>query len=204
MSNPKDHFDPADLETEELLPSEAPPSHDDINDDTMADPEGAAARANPGKQFPERVHRDYLIKNGTVNVSTATVEACMAIFDTKKDTDVAFEGGSLETYKTNVEAIIEGKKPLLEVDAPTSGYNMLSEMTRTWAEFVCSIYEYTSWARQLNPELDQPEKFLALETKMHNLGVKARVLRDASSELWPLFGIGGNFSLSGTRVERAI
>ena len=81
---------------------------------------------------------------------------------------------------------------------------MLSEMTRTWAEFVCSIYEYTSWARQLNPELDQPEKFLALETKMHNLGVKARLLRDASSELWPLFGIGGNFSLDSTRVERAI
>ena len=204
MSNPKDHFDPADLETEELLPSEAPTSHDDINDDTMADPEGAAARANPGKQFPERVHRDYLIKNGTVNVSTATVEACMAIFDTKKDTDVAFEGGSLETYKTNVEAIIEGKKPLLEVDAPTSGYNMLSEMTRTWAEFICAIYDYTSWARQLNPDLDQPQSFIDLETKMHNLGIKARLLRDASSELWIFFNINGTFSLDKVRVERAV
>ena len=204
MSNPKDQFDPADLETEELLPSEEPTSHDDINDDTMADPEGAEARSNPGKQFPERVHRDYLVKMGEVQVSTTTVEACMAIFDVKKDTDVALEGDSLQAYQSNVEAIIEGKKPLLEVDAPTSGYNMLSEMTRTWAEFICAIYDYTSWARQLNPELDQPQSFIDLETKMHNLGIKARLLRDASSELWTFFNINGNFSLDRNRVERAV
>ncbi len=204
MSNPKGQFDPADLETEELLPSEEPTSHDDINDDTMADPEGAEARANPGKQFPERVHRDYLVKNGIVSVSTATVEACMAIFDTKKDTDVSFEGKTLTEYQEAIEAIVAGKKPLLEVDAPTSGYNMLSEMTRTWAEFICSIYDYTSWARQLNPDLDQPQSFIDLETKMHNLGKKARMLRDASSELWVFFNINGNFKLDATRVERAV
>ena len=205
MANPKDHFDPTELETEELLPSDEPTSHDDINDDTMADPDGAEARAKPGnKDFPERVYRDYLVKNGEVQVSSATVEACMAIFDTKAKTDVNFEDEALQQYQSQVEAIIEGKKPLLEVDAPTSGYNMLSEMTRTWAEFICAIYDYTSWARQLNPELDQPQSFLDLETKMHHLGVKARLLRDASSELWSLFNINGQFSLDRGRVERAV
>lgn len=203
MSNPKDHFDPTDLETEELLPS-VKTTADDYTPDTSADPEGSEARSNPGKQFPERVHRDYLVKDGIVNVSTATVEACMSIFDNKKDTDVGFEGKSLTEYQEAIEAVIAGKKPLLDVDAPTSGYNMLSEMTRTWAEFICSIYDYTSWARQLNPDLDQPQSFIDLETKMHNLGKKARMLRDASSELWIFFNINGNFSLDRIRVERAV
>ena len=199
----KDQFDPSELETEELIP-DVKTSHDDYTPDTSADPEGSEARTNTGKQFPEFVHRDYLVKMGEVLPSSTTVEACMAIFEVKRDTDVNLRDEALQEYQSKVEAIVIGKAPLLDVDAPTSGYNMLSEMTRTWAEFVCAIYEYTSWARQLNPELDQPEKFIELETKMHNLGIKARLLRDASSELWPSFGINGNFSLDGTRVERAI
>ena len=39
---------------------------------------------------------------------------------------------------------------------------------------------------------------------MHNLGKKARMLRDASSELWVFFNINGNFKLDATRVERAV
>ena len=138
----KDQFDPTDLETKELVPS-VETTHDDYTPDTSADPEGSEARANVGKQFPEFVHRDYLVKMGEVHASATTVEACMAIFTTKKDTDTKLTNEALDEYQAKVEAIIEGKKPLLEVDAPTSGYNMLSEMTRTWAEFVCSIYEYT-------------------------------------------------------------
>jgi hypothetical protein len=200
-----DHFDPTELETTELVYKNKT-EHSDYTPDTMADPEGSEARLsiNTGKQFPERVHRDYLVRDGLVQVSSGTIQACMAIFDTKAETDMTLTDDQLVKYKKEVEAIVEGKKPLLFVDAPTSGYNMLSEMTRTWAEFACAIYDYTSWSRQLNPELDQPESFIALETKMHELGRKARLLRDSSSELWIFFNINGKFSLDRGRVERAL
>ena len=200
-----DHFDPTELETEELVYKQKT-EHSDYTPDTNADPEGAEARLpqNTGKQFPERVHRDYLVRNGVVEVSQGTIQACMAIFDTKAETAMNLTDEQLPKNEKEVEAIVEGKKPLLFVDAPTSGYNMLSEMTRTWAEFVCAIYDYTSWSRQLNPELDQPESFIALETKMHELGRKARLPRDSSKELWVFFNINGKFSLERSRVERAL
>lgn len=202
--NPKDQFDPSDLETKELVTKQET-EHSDYTPDTNADPEGAEERQfNTGKQFPERVHRDYLIKNGVVGVSSSTVEAVMAIFETKKDSDCQLTDTQQAVYTKEVQAIVDGKKPLLNVDAPTSGYNTLSEMTRTWAEFACAIYDYTSWARQLNPEMDQPESFTDLENKMHELGRKARMLRDASSELWVFFNINGTFKLDSFRVQRAV
>jgi hypothetical protein len=203
ISTPKDQFDPSELETTELVYKNAT-EHSDYTPDTSADPEGSEARQHTGKQFPERVHRDYLVKDGLVNVSSGTVEAVMAIFDQKKDSDCVLTDNQQEVYTKEVQAIVDGKKPLLNVDAPTSGFNMLSEMTRTWAEFACAIYDYTSWARQLNPEMDQPESFTDLENKMHELGRKARMLRDASSELWIFFNINGTFKLDGFRVQKAI
>ena len=82
-----DHFDPTELETVELVTKQET-EHSDYTPDTNADPEGAEARLpqNTGKQFPERVHRDYLVRNGVVEVSQGTIQACMAIFDTKAET----------------------------------------------------------------------------------------------------------------------
>ena len=173
-------FDPSELETVELLPPETT-SQDDILDDTLADPEGAEAREpqNRGTLYPTYLYRDYRVNdNDDLEPNPSAIVNIMTHFDEKQDTEV--DGKQAKAFTKDVKTVVEGRKPTLGVDAPTTGIQMLREMTTTWGEFISCVYDYINSAETVGTEKAMPK------------------------ELFADFGLPGSFALDRKRVQQAV
>jgi len=225
MSNAKNDniFDPTDLgpevvdiangETGELVtPQETPESA--YIPDTSADPEGSEERARPDAiQLPDYFFKRYAIDNATgePTFNPSIIAGAMGVFNSKKDTEVSFkhitdedqQAKEADLYQAQVQAVIDGQLPLLEVDAPTTGINLLQLNTRTWAEFASIAYEYQDSAESANPNEDLPIWLIEREDKMFQLGRKARMIRDAINQIDDKFGLK-DITLNNDRVQKEI
>jgi len=199
-----DQFDPSELETEELLPKNET-EQDDFNDDTLADPEGAEAREahNRGTLYPTWIYRDYRVNNNDeLEPNPSAISNIMLVFDDKKDTEVAKD--KAKGFIKDVKTVVSGRIPTLNADAPTTGIQMLRECTTTFAEFISCVYDYVNSASAISSEEAMPDWLVEREAKMIDLGYKARLLREATSELFPDFGLPGKFELDRNRVKQAV
>jgi len=200
----KSQFDPSELETEELLTPETT-DKDAFNDDTLADPEGAEAREpqNRGTLYPTYLYRDYKVgENDALVPNQSAIDAVMAIFEEKAETPVA--EGKEKQFAKDLKTVVAGRKPLLAVDAPSSGIQCLREMTNAWSEFASLVYDYINSSQSHSKETQMPDWLLQREAKMVDMGYKARLLRDANSELFSDYNLPGKFELNRTRVRQSI
>ncbi len=200
----KSQFDPSELETEELLTPETT-DKDAFNDDTLADPEGAEAREpeNRGTLYPTYLYRDYKVgENDALVPNQSAIDAVMAIFEEKAETPVA--EGKEKQFAKDLKTVVAGRKPLLVVDAPSSGIQCLREMTNAWSEFASLVYDYVNSSQSISKEDQMPDWLLQREAKMVDMGYKARLLRDANSELFSDYNLPGKFELNRTRVRQSI
>ena len=200
----KSQFDPSELETEELLTPETT-DKDAFNDDTLADPEGAEAREpqNRGTLYPTYLYRDYKVgDNDALVPNQSAIDAVMAIFEEKAETPVA--EGKEKQFAKDLKTVVAGRKPLLAVDAPSSGIQCLREMTNAWSEFASLVYDYVNSSQSISKEDQMPDWLLQREAKMVDMGYKARLLRDANSELFSDYNLPGKFELNRTRVRQSI
>jgi len=204
-----DLFDPAELETTEPLP----PEHTDESaqaPDTNGDPEGSEARAEkPAISLPDFFFRRYhLDDNGNPTFNTVVVDNIMEVFDVKAETEMAFNNeetaeADLAYYNSQVESIVDGVMQLLEVDPQSTGINILSLSTRTWAEFSSIAWEYQDALGTIDSTKEIPEWLISREHKMMELGRKARLLRDAVNRIDDKFGLK-NTSLDRDRVQNEV
>ena len=200
----KSQFDPSELETEELLTPETT-DKDAFNDDTLADPEGAEAREpeNRGTLYPTYLYRDYKVgENDALVPNQSAIDAVMAIFEEKAETPVA--DAKEKQFAKDLKTVVAGRKPLLAVDAPSSGIQCLREMTNAWSEFASLVYDYVNSSQSISKEDQMPDWLLQREAKMVDMGYKARLLRDANSELFSDYNLPGKFELNRTRVRQSI
>lgn len=200
----KSQFDPSELETEELLTPETT-DKDAFNDDTLADPEGAEAREpeNRGTLYPTYLYRDYKVgENDALVPNQSAIDAVMAIFEEKAETPVA--EGKEKQFAKDLKAVVAGRKPLLAVDAPSSGIQCLREMTNAWSEFASLVYDYINSSQSHSKETQMPDWLLQREAKMVDMGYKARLLREANSELFSDYNLPGKFELNRSRVRQSI
>ena len=199
-----DHFDPTELETKELLPSDTTPQ-DAFNDDTLADPEGAEARKsyNRGSLYPTYLLNDYQVNDkDELEYRPSAVDSILSLFDSKVDTHVP-ETIS-KAFQDDLDTLVAGTKVRLTVDAPTTGIQMMRETTTTWAEFASCIHDYANSRKSVARIDDMPDWLLEREQKMVDLGYKARLLRDACSESFDQFGLPGSYSLNRDYIRQAI
>ena len=203
-----DLFDPADMETVEPTPPTHTPEAAYIPD-TNADPEGAEVRAEkPAISLPDFFFKRYhLDDNGNPQFNVSVVVAIMQVFDAKKDTIMQVfnsigDSSELEAsyYESQVDSIVDGLMPLLEVDPQSTGINFLGLCTRTWAEFTSIAYEYSDSLAGLKADSELPEWLITREEKMMQLGRKARLLRDAIARVDNKFGLKST-SLDRKRVQ---
>ena len=203
-----DLFDPAEIETTELLP----PEHTDESahrPDTIADPEGAEVRATPSAiSLPDFFFKRYrLDDNGNPTYNLSVVEFIMGVFDAKKGTDLVFNVETADDdqqyYDHQVMAIVDGVMQLLEVDPQSTGINFLGLCTRTWAEFASIAYEYSDSLAGLKFDAELPDWLVTREDKMMQLGRKARLLRDAIAQVDNKFGLKST-SLDRKRVQTEV
>jgi len=204
----KSQFDPSELETEELLTPETT-DQDAFSDDTIADPEGAEAREpeNRGTLYPTYLYRDYKVGvvngvDGALVPNKSAIDAVMAIFEEKAETPVV--EAKEKQFAKDLKAVVAGRKPLLAVDAPSSGIQCLREMTNAWSEFASLVYDYVNSSQSHSKETQMPDWLLQREAKMVDMGYKARLLREANSELFSDYGLPGKFELNRTRVRQSI
>ena len=200
----KSQFDPSELETEELLPPETT-DQDAFSDDTIADPEGAEAREpqNRGTLYPTYLYRDYKVgDNDALVPNQSAIDAVMAIFEEKAESPVA--EAKEKQFAKDLKTVVAGRKPLLAVDAPSSGIQCLREMTNAWSEFASLVYDYVNSSQSISKEDQKPDWLLQREAKMVDMGYKARLLRDANSELFSDYNLPGKFELNRTRVRQSI
>jgi len=200
----KSQFDPSELETEELLTPETT-DKDAFNDDTLADPEGAEAREpeNRGTLYPTYLYRDYKVGEDDALVpNQSAIDAVMAIFEEKAETPVV--EAKEKQFAKDLKAVVAGRKPLLAVDAPSSGIQCLREMTNAWSEFASLVYDYVNSSQSHSKEEQIPDWLLQREAKMVDMGYKARLLRDANSELFSEYGLPGKFELNRNRIKESI
>ena len=130
----------------------------------------------------------------------------MEVFDLKKDSNMTFSENENDPqlyYDSQVNAVIDGISQLLEVDPQSTGINMLSLNTRTWAEFVSIAYEYNDSLSSINANDEIPDWLIQREEKMMDLGRKARMLRDAIQSLDDKFGLKST-SLDRDRVQNEV
>lgn len=206
MSN-DDYFDPADQETEELLPPNFTEESAFVPD-TNGDPEGSEARAEPSAiSLPDFYYKRYTLDDeGNPTFNASVVKSIMEVFDLKKDSNMTFaenENDPQLYYDSQVNAVIDGISQLLEVDPQSTGINMLSLNTRTWAEFVSIAYEYNDSLSSINANDEIPDWLIQREEKMMDLGRKARMLRDAIQSLDDKFGLKST-SLDRDRVQNEV
>jgi len=211
MANTADDlFDPADLETTEPLP----PEHTDESahrPDTNGDPEGSAVRAEtPAISLPDFFYKKYhLDDEGNPTYNIAVVEDIMNVFDLKAQTSVTFGGDHPDTdkaeeyYDSQVSDVVDGIMVLLEVDPQSTGINILSLSTRTWAEFSSIAYEYSDGLTTIDTSKEIPDWLITREEKMMQLGRKARILRDAINSIDDKFGLKST-SLDRDRVQTEV
>lgn len=197
-------FDPSDQETVELLP-QSETSQDDFLDDTLADPDGAEAREpqNRGTLYPTYLYRDYRVNDDdALEPNPSAIANIMLVFDDKAESIVAKD--KAKTFAKDVKTVVAGRVPLLIADAPTTGIQMLRECTTTWGEFISCVYDYVNSSQTVGTEKAMPDWLIQREEKMIDLGYKARLLREATGELFSEFGLPGKFSLDRKRVQQAV
>ncbi len=212
--------DPADFETKvdmangetgELVNGQHTPENAWLPD-TNGDPEGSEKRAEKDAiQLPDHFYAKYgLDDEGKPIFLASRVKAIMEVFSSKKLTPVGFPTDDPKTitklqekYDLELEIVVAGIKPLLDIDAPTTGYNYLTLATRTWAEFVSIAYEYNESMQRVNPVDELPTWLIEREAKMWALGRKARMIRDAILAVDNLFGIG-DLGIQPMRVQTEV
>jgi len=208
MSNNDELFDPADQETEELLPPEFT-EESAFEADTNGDPEGSEARSEkPAIALPDFFFKRYRLDDeGNPTFNTAVVGSIMSVFDMKADSQMKFSGDKAADeeiyYDSQVNSIVDGISQLLEVDPQSTGINVLSLNTRTWAEFVSIAYEYNDSLSSINANDEIPDWLIQREDKMMQLGRKARMLRDAIAAIDDKFGLKST-SLDRDRVQNEV
>ena len=201
-------FDPADQETVEPLPPEFT-TEEAFEPDTNGDPEGAEKRAEkPAIALPDFFYKRYkLDDDGNPTFNVATVTSIMEVFDMKADSNMNFpsdnEDEEEKYYDSQVNSIVEGISQLLEVDPQSTGINVLSLNTRTWAEFVSIAYEYNDSINSISSNDEIPTWLFQREEKMMQLGRKARMLRDAVNAIDDKFGLKST-SLDRERVQNEV
>ena len=106
-------------------------------------------------------------------------------------------------FDAQVESIVLGQKPLLEVDPQTTGINFLQLATRTWAEFSAIVYEYKESMAEGDPTKEIPDWLIEREDKMLQLGRKARMLKTALAQIDSDFGLK-SVSIDARRVQTQV
>ena len=208
MSN-DDYFDPDDQEVGPELVQPQFTEEAAFRPDTNGDPEGSEARAEkPAIALPDFFFKRYKLDNeGNPTFNESVVGSIMAVFDQKATTAMMFNGDKADDeeiyYDNQVNTIVEGISQLLEVDPQSTGINMLSLNTRTWAEFISIAYEYSDSLSSINANDEIPDWLIQREDKMMQLGRKARMLRDAIAAIDDKFGLKST-SLDRDRVQNEV
>jgi|TARA_R100001530_G_C4310333_1_gene152839 hypothetical protein len=204
--------DPVDFEDkgELVTPQKTPESA--FIPDTNGDPEGSEERARKDSiVLPTYYYDKYDIDNeGKPVFRSSRVKAIMDVFHAKKATPLGFatEDQKIiekeqQKFDLEVELVVSGIKPLLDIDPQTTGYNYLTLATRTWAEFVSIAYEYNESMNRSNPVEELPTWLIEREAKMWALGRKARLVREAILAVDNLFGIG-DLGIQPMRVQTEV
>lgn len=203
-----DLFDPADQESEELLPTTETVA-EDYTPDTNGDLEGSEKRAKPlAITLPDFFFKRYrLDDDGNPTFNASVVDRIMEVVDEKADTPMVFNGDcsdeEQEYFDSQVTDVVAGQRPLLEIDPQTTGINFLQLITRTWSEFASVAYEYKDSLGSLNTSDALPDWLLEREEKMLQLGRKARILTQACKEIDNDFGLKDT-SLNRVRVQNEV
>ena len=212
MAKNIDIFDPADYETGPELVNAIETDESMFTADTSGDPEGSERRATPDAiQLPDYFYKKYsLDADNKPTFNKSRVEGIMKVFEAKKGTPIAFLGEDedakakeQELFDSQVQQVVDGLMPLLEVDPQTTGINFLQLTTRTWAEFASIAYEYKEDAETSNPNDELPTWLLEREDKMFQLGRKARMLSAVVDLVDTRFGLNKT-SLDSNRVQNEI
>ena len=202
----KEHFDPAELETEELLPPEMTPE-DALRPDTISDPEGSEERDRQvAIQLPDFFYRRYRLDDmGNPTYNSSVVDAIMDVFDSKYGTEQSFSGDTKEEeyFNTQIDQVVTGFTQLLEVDPQTTGINALQLTTRTWAEFASVAYEYKDSISTIAEDKEIPDWLIDREGKMVQLGRKARMLTAFLAKMDDKFGLK-NTEVQRSRIQQEV
>tara|TARA_R100000995_G_scaffold83925_1_gene61129 strand:+ start:588 stop:1319 length:732 start_codon:yes stop_codon:yes gene_type:complete len=193
-----DHFDPSEMETEELIPSNETPESA-YRPDTIGDPEGSEER---DKQvaivLPDFFYRRYKLDDaGNPTFNEVVVSQIMEVFDAKYGTEQPHGDDKAEKYyNKQVDQVVDGFSQLLEVDPQTTGINALQLTTRTWAEFASVAFEYKDSISTIAEDKEIPDWLIDREDKMVQLGRKARMLTAFLNKMDDKFG------LKDTEIQR--
>tara|TARA_R100000152_G_C6754319_1_gene178023 strand:- start:447 stop:1178 length:732 start_codon:yes stop_codon:yes gene_type:complete len=204
MSN-VDHFDPSEMETEELVPSNETPESA-YRPDTIGDPEGTEERAKEvAIVLPDFFYRRYKLDDaGNPTYNEIVVSQIMEVFDAKYGTEQSHSDDKAEDYfNSQVEQVVDGFSQLLEVDPQTTGINALQLATRTWAEFASVAYEYKDSISTIKEDQEIPDWLIDREDKMVQLGRKARMLSAFLNKMDDKFGLK-DVEISRFRVQQAV
>tara|TARA_B100001250_G_scaffold46106_1_gene36163 strand:- start:2445 stop:3173 length:729 start_codon:yes stop_codon:yes gene_type:complete len=194
----KEHFDPSEMETEELIPSNETPESA-YRPDTIGDPEGSEER---DKQvaivLPDFFYRRYKLDDaGNPTFNEVVVSQIMEVFDAKYGTEQPHGDDKAEKYyNKQVDQVVDGFSQLLEVDPQTTGINALQLTTRTWAEFASVAFEYKDSISTIAEDKEIPDWLIDREDKMVQLGRKARMLTAFLNKMDDKFG------LKDTEIQR--
>ena len=220
MSKGADIFDPADVEVEidmangengELLPTQDTPEEAFIPD-TIGDPEGSDNRAEQDDiVLPDYFYKKFQLDNeGNPTFNPGRVGGIMKIFDEKHGTPMTFNKDNEELaekeqayFEGQVDSIVLGMSPLLEVEPQATGINFLQLATRTWAEFVSVVFEYKESMAESDPSKEIPDWLCEREDKMLQLGRKSRLLSSALDKLDDKFGLK-DVSIKADRVKTQV
>ena len=200
-----DHFDPSEMETEELVPSNETPESA-YRADTIGDPEGSEERAKEvAIVLPDFFFRRYNLDDaGNPTFKEAVVSEIMTVFDAKYGTTMPFTDDKAEEYfNSQVEQVVDGFSQLLEVDPQTTGINALQLATRTWAEFSSVAYEYKDSISTIKEDQEIPDWLIDREDKMVQLGRKARMLSAFLNKMDDKFGLK-DVEINRFRVQQAV
>jgi len=200
-----DHFDPSEMETEELLPPATTPESAYIPD-TNGDPEGSEERAKQiAIVLPDFFYRRFRLDDeGKATFNIRVVDAIMEVFDAKYGTEQPFANDKAKEYfNKQVNQVTTGFSQLLEVDPQTTGINALQLTTRTWAEFASVAYEYKDSISTIAEDKEIPEWLSEREDKMIHLGRKARMLSAFLAKMDDKFGLK-DISIARFRIKQEV
>ena len=200
-----DHFDPSEMETEELVPSNETPESA-YRADTIGDPEGSEERAKEvAIVLPDFFYRRYKLDDaGNPTYNEAVVSLIMEVFDAKYGTEQSHgDDKAEEYYNSQVDKVVDGFSQLLEVDPQTTGINALQLGTRTWAEFASVAYEYKDSISTIKEDQEIPDWLIDREDKMVQLGRKARMLSAFLNKMDDKFGLK-DVEINRFRVQQAV
>ena len=199
------HFDPSEMETEELLPPAVTPESA-YRPDTNGDPEGSEERAKDvAIVLPDFFYRRYRLDDeGNPTFNSTVVDAIMEVFDAKYGTEQPFKDDKAEEYfNKQVNQVTTGFSQLLEVDPQTTGINALEFSTRTWVEFASVAYEYKDSISTIAEDKEIPDWLSEREDKMIHLGRKARMLSAFLNKMDDKFGLK-DISIARFRIQSEV